>query len=213
MSIGVDHAFTTIGESEVLAAFQAALETLRSLGASIIDVSFSGYSDCGAVGDTIAACEYSVAAAGLLRDHPNDFVHAVPPASTAADIKAGAVIPAVDYIRAAQKRRVLQLEYFRSMQAVSVLVTPTYPLAPRPWGEYPKVNGRQYTADDATHYTFPFDVLGVPAISVPCSFSGAGSPIGLQIVGRPFDEATILRVAYAYELATEWHTRHPALPV
>jgi aspartyl-tRNA(Asn)/glutamyl-tRNA(Gln) amidotransferase subunit A len=213
MSIGVDRAFSAIGESDVLAAFQAAVEALRSLGASIADVSFGGYSDCGAVGDTVAACEYSVAAAGLLLDHPDDFVHAVPPASNAADIKAGTVIPAVDYIRAAQKRRVLQTDYSRSMQAVSVMVTPTYPLAPRPWGEYPTVNGRQYTADDATHYTFPFDVLGVPAISVPCGVSKAGSPIGLQIVGRPFDEATVLRVAYAYEQATEWHTRHPSLAV
>jgi aspartyl-tRNA(Asn)/glutamyl-tRNA(Gln) amidotransferase subunit A len=211
MSIGVDHAFTAVGESDVLTAFRGAIDTLRSLGASIVDVSFADYAQCGAVGDTIAACEYSVAAASLLRDHADDFVHAVPPASNAADIKAGTVIPAVDYIRATQERRVLQLEYARSTQGVSVMITPTYPLAPRPWGEYPKVNGRQYTADDATHYTFPFDVLGVPAISIPCGFSKAGAPIGLQVVARPFDESTAMRVAYTFEQATEWHTRHPPL--
>ncbi len=211
MSIGVDHAFSTIGEAEVLAAFAEAIETCRSLGATIVDVSFKSYDQCGVVGDTVAACEYSVAAAGLLRDHPDDFDHAVPPASNAADIKAGMIIPAVDYIRATQQRRVLQMEYAHAMQAVSVLITPSYPLAPRPFGPYPRVGGRQYTADDATHYTFPYDVLGVPAISLPCGLTTTGSPIGLQIVGRPFDEATTLRVAYAFEQATRWHLNRPTL--
>jgi len=209
MRIGVDRAFATVGEPDVLAAFTTAIDALRSLGASIVDVSFSAYDQCGAVGNTVATCEYSVAAASLLREHPDDFVHAVPPAATVADIKAGMIIPAVDFIRATQQRRVLQIAYARATQGVSVLITPTYPLAPRPFGEYPHVQGRQYTADDATHYTFPFDVLGVPAISVPCGFSQAKSPIGVQFIARPFDEATVLRAAYAYEQATEWHTRRP----
>jgi aspartyl-tRNA(Asn)/glutamyl-tRNA(Gln) amidotransferase subunit A len=57
----------------------------------------------------------------------------------------------------------------------------------------------------------PFNVLGLPAISVPCGFTASGLPIGLQIVGRAFDEAGILRVAQAYEQATEWHRRRPPL--
>ncbi len=211
MVIGVDRAFTTIGEPDVLAAFTRALDSFRSLGASIADVSFPGYEQCGAVGNTIGACEETVGIVGLYHAHPSDFENTQPPASSTADIKAGALIPAVDYIRATQQRRVLQAAYARATGGVSVLVAPTYPFAPRPYGAYPRVQGRQYTADNAIHYTFPFNVLGVPAISVPCGFSGAGSPIGLQIVGRPFDEATVLRAAYAYEQATEWHTHHPVV--
>lgn len=143
--------------------------------------------------------------------NPADFENTVPPASSVADIKAGAIIPAVDYIRATQQRRVLQTAFARATAGVSVVVAPTYPFAPRPYGAYPRVQGRQFTADDAIHYTFPFDVLGVPAVSVPCGFSAAGSPIGVQFIGRPFDEATVLRAAYAYEQATEWHTRHPSI--
>ncbi len=211
MVIGVDRPFTTIGEPDVLAAFARALDSLRSLGASVIEVSFPGYDQCGAVGTTIGACEETVSVLSLFQAHPSDFANTQPPASSAADIKAGAMIPAVDYIRATQQRRVLQAAYAQATAAVALVVAPTYPFAPRPYGAYPRVQGRQYTADDATHYTFPFDVLGLPAVSVPCGFSAAGSPIGLQFIGRPFDEATVLRAAYAYEQATEWHTRHPVV--
>ena len=211
MRIGVDRAFTTVGEPDLLAAFARALDTLGSLGASIVDVAFTGYEACSAVGNTISACEDSVAGASLLRDHPEDYEGNRAPASTAADIKAGLIIPAVDYIRATQQRRLLQAGYARAMKDVSLMVCPTYSLAPRPYGDYPRIRGRQYTGADALHYTFIFDVLGLPALSVPCGFSEGGSPIGLQIIARPFDEATALRAAYAYEQATEWHTRHPVL--
>jgi aspartyl-tRNA(Asn)/glutamyl-tRNA(Gln) amidotransferase subunit A len=60
-------------------------------------------------------------------------------------------------------------------------------------------------------YSLPFDILGLPAISIPGGFSDEGFPIGLQLVGRAFDESTLFRVAYAYQQATEWHTRRPHL--
>jgi aspartyl-tRNA(Asn)/glutamyl-tRNA(Gln) amidotransferase subunit A len=59
--------------------------------------------------------------------------------------------------------------------------------------------------------TNPFNLLGVPAISVPCGFTADGLPFGLQLIGRWWDEATVLRAAYAYQQATDWHTRRPPL--
>jgi aspartyl-tRNA(Asn)/glutamyl-tRNA(Gln) amidotransferase subunit A len=59
--------------------------------------------------------------------------------------------------------------------------------------------------------TRPFNVLGLPVVALPCGVSADGRPLGLQIVGRPFDEATILRLAYAYEQATDWHQRRPGV--
>jgi len=59
--------------------------------------------------------------------------------------------------------------------------------------------------------TSPFDVLGLPAISIPCGFTASGLPIGLQIVGAPFAESTVLALAYAYERKSEWHKRHPTV--
>jgi aspartyl-tRNA(Asn)/glutamyl-tRNA(Gln) amidotransferase subunit A len=60
-------------------------------------------------------------------------------------------------------------------------------------------------------FTISANLTGMPAISVPCGFSGAGLPIGMQIMGRHFDEAGVLRVAHAYEQANDWHTRRAAL--
>jgi aspartyl-tRNA(Asn)/glutamyl-tRNA(Gln) amidotransferase subunit A len=57
--------------------------------------------------------------------------------------------------------------------------------------------------------TRPINALGLPALSVPCGFSTAGLPIGLQLIGRPFDEALLLRLGHAYEQSTSWHTRRP----
>jgi aspartyl-tRNA(Asn)/glutamyl-tRNA(Gln) amidotransferase subunit A len=60
-------------------------------------------------------------------------------------------------------------------------------------------------------FTIPADMAGVPAVSVPCGFTAAGLPLGLQLIGKTLDEATVLRAAYAYEQATDWHRRRPEL--
>jgi len=60
-------------------------------------------------------------------------------------------------------------------------------------------------------FTISVNLAGLPGISIPCGFTKAGLPIGLQLIGKPFDEATILKVAHAYEQATDWHRRKPPL--
>jgi aspartyl-tRNA(Asn)/glutamyl-tRNA(Gln) amidotransferase subunit A len=60
-------------------------------------------------------------------------------------------------------------------------------------------------------FTLPASLAGMCGLSVPCGFDAQGLPIGLQIIGRPFDEATVLRVGHAYEQSTEWHLRRPPL--
>ena len=74
------------------------------------------------------------------------------------------------------------------------------------------VRGKEESGTTALgRYMMPFNVSGVPALVQPCGFSTGGLPIGLQWVGRPFDEATVLRTAAAFEGATEWHLRRPDL--
>jgi aspartyl-tRNA(Asn)/glutamyl-tRNA(Gln) amidotransferase subunit A len=204
--VGVDPGYHTVGHTEVLAAFEAALDVLRQLGATVTDVSIPRYERLLAVGTTIAACEFAVAGANLYHDHPDDF----DPVDVA-DFKAGSIVPAVDYIRATQERRLLQVAFRSATGSVDVFASPSYPLAPRPYGAYPRVQGREFTFADAIRYTFPFDVLGLPAISVPDGFTPTASPIGIQFVGRAFDEVTVLRVACAYEQATGWRERRPRL--
>jgi aspartyl-tRNA(Asn)/glutamyl-tRNA(Gln) amidotransferase subunit A len=206
LRIAFDRKYASVGQTEVLSAFDKTLDTLRALGASIAEVTIPAYDGFLAIGNTIGTCEFAVAAANLFREHRSDF-----DAGDAADIQSGSIIPAVDYIRATQQRRLLQREYARATRDVDVFVAPSYPLARRPFGAYLPVQGREFTFEDALRYTFPFDLLGVPAISVPCGFSDDGFPVGIQFITRAFDEATALRTAWAYEQATDWHMRRPTL--
>jgi aspartyl-tRNA(Asn)/glutamyl-tRNA(Gln) amidotransferase subunit A len=71
--------------------------------------------------------------------------------------------------------------------------------------------GLSIVAEDFAIYTPIFNFTGLPAIQVPCGFDRDGLPVGFQIAGKPFDEATICQAAFAYEQATPWHSRHPKL--
>jgi len=94
-----------------------------------------------------------------------------------------------------------------------VLLAPATPVTA------PAITERQTTLGDGPsdvrsaliRLTRPFNFSGHPACSVPCGFASGGLPIGMQIVGRPFDEATVLRVADAYQRVSDWHTRRPVL--
>jgi len=110
-------------------------------------------------------------------------------------------------------RRAAQAQYAEIFRQVDLIVTPTVPAtAPlltedsSPW-ERPD----ELFAEMAARYTRVFNFVGNPAITVPCGFTAAGLPVGLHLAGRPFDEGTLLRAAYAYERATAWHRRQPAL--
>lgn len=96
-------------------------------------------------------------------------------------------------------------EVAKAFAAVDLLITPTLlsPPVTIAQGADPTVVSIRNTA--------PFDDLGLPAISVPCGFTTSGLPIGLQIVGAPFAESTVLALAHAYEQATEWHRRRPSV--
>ena len=89
-------------------------------------------------------------------------------------------------------------------EKIDLLATPATPVTA---GRIDK--GDLQSTFSLIHNTNPLNLLGIPAISVPCGFTSSGLPIGLQLAGRWWDEATVLRAAHAYERATEWHKRHP----
>jgi Asp-tRNA(Asn)/Glu-tRNA(Gln) amidotransferase A subunit family amidase len=99
------------------------------------------------------------------------------------------------------------------LENVDVLALPTCPIgAPAIGAETVEVAGvEMQTFFAMASRTAPFNAAGVPALSVPCGFTPDGLPIGLQLVGRPFDEPAVLRAGHAYEQATEWHRRAPAV--
>ncbi len=112
------------------------------------------------------------------------------------------------YLRAQRVRTLIRRDFEAAFARFDALLGPVAPTAAFRFGEKIDDPLQMYLSDV---YTVPLNLAGVPGISVPCGFAG-GLPVGLQVVGRPFEEAAILNVAYAFEQATAFHTRRPPLP-
>lgn len=110
------------------------------------------------------------------------------------------------YLKAQQVRTLLRRDYEQAFERVDVVAMPTTPTPAFKLGEKTADPLQMYLADV---FTVSANLAGLPAISVPCGFSAEDLPIGLQLTGRPFDEATLLRAADAYQRATDWHLRGP----
>ena len=126
----------------------------------------------------------------------------------------GTRLLATDYIKAQQSREAITRELLQVLEHADVLVTPTSPIvSPRLGDDTVDLDGHEVPMRPMLRrLTLPFNLSGLPACTIPCGFSPDGLPIGLQIIGKPFDEATVLRVAHAYERVTNWHQQRPALP-
>ncbi len=112
------------------------------------------------------------------------------------------------YLKALKVRTLIRRDFEEAFRRCDVIFTPTSPTAAFRFGEKTEDPLQMYLADI---FTIPCNLAGLPGISVPCGFTRAGLPIGLQILGKPFGEATVLRAAHTYEQATGWHTRRPPL--
>jgi aspartyl-tRNA(Asn)/glutamyl-tRNA(Gln) amidotransferase subunit A len=110
------------------------------------------------------------------------------------------------YLKALQVRTLLRRDYARAFESVDVVAMPTSPTPPFKLGEKTDDPLQMYLADI---FTVSVNLAGLPGISVPCGFSG-GLPLGFQLIGKMFDEATVLRAADAYERATDWHAAVPS---
>ncbi|MFN8557840.1 MAG: amidase family protein [Dehalococcoidia bacterium] len=136
-----------------------------------------------------------------LRDHAADFGPDV-----RARLTQGELYAATEYLTAQRLRRRVVAGFTAALNDVDLLVTPTTPTTAPAWPGPPVE-----TPNPATRCTFPINVCSLPALSVPCGFDGRGLPVGLQIIGRAFDEATVLRAGHAYERATAWRDRRPSV--
>ena len=135
--------------------------------------------------------------------------------STRTRLLQGQTVPATDYLQALHERRVFSSSLRATMQRVNVFALPTLPI-PAPLasqaGQDIEIDGITENATVALlRLTMPFNLAGLPAVSFPCGFSTESLPVGLQVVGRPFEEATVLRIAHAYQQLTDWHRRSPSL--
>jgi aspartyl-tRNA(Asn)/glutamyl-tRNA(Gln) amidotransferase subunit A len=200
--------FETPMDPQVRKAVQDAVSVLESMGAEVKEVSFPMFNQSQAISSTVLMAEATACHRDLLEKDGHQLYEPV-----RQRLEAGLFISAANYLRAQQARAMLDLEVRRLLDDVDLLAGPTEPVtAPRLLASKVMAEEQEIGVVGAlTQYTRPYNLTGFPAITIPCGFSDEGMPIGLQLAGRPFDELTVLRAAYAYEQANDWHTRRPPI--
>jgi aspartyl-tRNA(Asn)/glutamyl-tRNA(Gln) amidotransferase subunit A len=188
-------------DPETEATFDHALTTLASLGAIIIQIDGQPFSLARKANQTILVAEAYSYHEKRLKEAAEKFG-----SSVRRRILEGAFLSAADYIAALRARTALNEQIRANFARVDVFATPT---APRPPEAFEALDPNEQNLRPS--FTNPFNLTGLPAISVPCGFTKDSLPIGLQIIAQPFEEAGAFRVAYAYEQATEWHKQRPPL--
>ncbi len=187
-------------DPDVDAALRGALRQLESLGARLepVDLPLAPHV-VGPGGILIMAEAYGLHAADL-RQRAADYG-----TRTRRRILSGACYTSAEYEEAVRIRVAWTRQIVAALEQVDAVVTPTLPHPAFP------VETQLAGPPDTSWGTRHFNMSGHPALTVPCGFTAAGLPVGMQLAGRYFDEASLFRIAHAYELATSWHTRRPAL--
>ncbi|MBI4441921.1 MAG: amidase [Acidobacteria bacterium] len=199
-------------QPDVERAVRAAFTVIVALGARVEPVDFSEKTEGTDFADLTDASRLTLLVEALLvhRDHLDNHAE-----SLGSDVKLllekGLEVSATGYAQAQLTRHRFRRQLEQLFQRVDVIVTPTTPLVAFPIGETKVLlEGQEEDARTAaTRFTRGFNATGHPALSVPCGSDSQGLPIGLQIIGRLWDEATVLQVGYAYEQATDWHKQRP----
>ena len=188
-------------DRETLTVVDAALQTLAELGAQVEEVTIPTLHYAGAAQPAIMLSEAFAYHQRLLRSQPEEFGDMV-----RARFRIGGLLSSADYVQAQRVRNVLKREFATVLQKVDVIVSPTMS-SPAP--AFATVDGM--TTARRPSFTGPYNLTGMPAISVPCGFTAAGLPVGLQIAGKPFDEPTVLRMAYTYQQHARWFEKRPPM--
>ncbi|HRQ23170.1 MAG TPA: amidase, partial [Anaerolineales bacterium] len=137
-----------------------------------------------------------------LKEHPDWFG-----ADVRQRLETGAAFTSTEYALARRTQAEIKRRLALLFEEYDVLLLPTTPIAA------PVLEGENAIerAKLLTRFTAPFNLTGLPALSVPCGFTSEGLPIGLQVVSRAWSEAGVLRTGYAYQQATDWHTKKPKI--
>ncbi len=216
MKVGVvDSYFDELMVDEVAKAFRDALAALESLGMQVKKVTIPHMDMVPAVQTATSRCENLVAHEPYLRKQPRDYS----PELLYRNI-ASLTVRASSYVTSQRVRRIICREFEEALQDVQVIVAPTVGIAAPNIEEckqgFAEIDGRHIpfrhpSGSIGTRCTIPFNVTGLPALSVCCGFTAGGLPIGLQIVGACFEERLVFQVAHAYEQAAGWYERKPGV--
>ncbi len=211
IKIGVikDKVESPLLDPEFRTAVTTALGVLGELGAQAEEVSLPLTEQAGFISMALIMVEWAAVHRGTFEpnfqqmDHNNKY-----------RFLTGAIIPAQAYYKAQKLRAILRQQILEALEQVDVLVLPGSHVTARPVESEPGLQSKEQIAAGMAgriSFTGPFNLAGVPALTLPCGFSSDNMPMGLQIVGKPFAEETVLKVAHAFEQNTEWHNRRPPI--
>ena len=196
-------------DERIGAAVQAAADTLGRLGAKVSTVTLPDFTALYRAAEVMVKCEAAAMHRPWMEKTPELYANQV-----RTRMEAGFFIPATQYIDALRLRAHFVKEFLSTaMDGVDAVLLPAIPF-PLPTIEETDTETKGGPAvlkmvAGFTGLTRPFNTLGIPALSVPCGFDTNGAPIGMQLVGRPFDEAMLYRIGHAYQGATDHHKRVP----
>lgn len=195
-------------DSEVNEAFNKTVALLKNLGAATSKASIPHIEYTPLTLRTITSVESASVHEKWLNTRPDDYG-----ADVRARLEVSRLILASDYLRAQRVRSLIRKEFLEALSHFDALLVPTCPMTALKIGERSvKIGDKVVDVMSAIGpYAPSFNLTGLPALTVPCGFSKAGLPIGLQIIGKPFDEGLVLRVGWAYEANTDWHLRRPPI--
>jgi aspartyl-tRNA(Asn)/glutamyl-tRNA(Gln) amidotransferase subunit A len=213
LRIGVAKSLPVAVDGETQASLDRSRRDLERLGLLTVAIELPDLEPLFDAANVIIACEAASLHRPWLEQRPQDYANQV-----RIRTEPGFYIPATQYIDALRLRAVYTAQFLaQTLADADLLLLPALPMVPPTIEEsdVERFPGPQVLASLArfSKYTRPFNLLGLPAVSVPCGFAANGVPLAFQLVGRPFDEALLLRVAHAYQQVTEHHRRVPTLTV
>jgi len=190
-------------------AVRGALKKLEELGAVVIDVPIANIEGNISAQLTVESVEPSAYHQKWLRERPGDYGEDV-----RALLETGELLLATHYVQAQRYRALLRQEFLEAFKRVDVFICPTLPFTATDVGAMKVVieNGQEEDMLSAImQFTGVPSLTGLPSLNVPCGFDQQGLPVGMQIIGKPFDERTLFRVGAQFEGATEFHKRAPGI--
>ncbi|MSQ14776.1 MAG: amidase [Dehalococcoidia bacterium] len=193
-------------DHEVADIMEEAIRVMSRLGAVVREIDLPLVRDAAFISAVVQSCEAATYHLPLLREHWDEYSESI-----RNRLLPGLAVTGVMYLNGQRARALLTARVGRAMEDVDILLIPTVPVAaPTLDEETITIAGHSETVVAAlTRLNRPFNVTGLPSISLPCGSTKSGLPVGMQLAGRSWEEATVLRAAYAYEVATEWYTARP----
>jgi len=210
MRIGIvsDYFFHNV-QTPVKNAVQAALKDFEKMGAHLVEIPIHNIHGNISAQLTIESCEPSTYHQRWLRERPQDYGQDVRTL-----LEVGEMLLATHYLQAQRYRRVLRQEFIDAFRRVDFFICPTLPFTATRIGETKVVieNGRKEDMLSAImQFTGVPSLTGLPALAVPCGFDSDGLPIGMQLIGKPFDEATLFQAGAAFQAMTNFHQQSPEI--